>query len=140
MKTEEAKSVPAPIQRKVSQPRHHFKQENRIKMRITSLAKMRSVDDNSEQLAEKAELISRLSETSENNLFAQQHPDFIEKSAVISLAAQKAVQRLLESSESSSNLADGNANRDATSTPAIAFKRKKINAGNRHIRSRTDDD
>ncbi|VDD76284.1 unnamed protein product [Mesocestoides corti] len=113
------------------------KTENKIKLRITSLASkaFRGDEAKLQEITEKAELLSRLSEISEASLSSAQRLEFKEKQASVSSAAKKAVQKLESCLKPDPDAADA----PATSLPPpITFKRKS-NAG-RNFRNRTNDD
>lgn len=122
---------------KAAPPPKKAKPESLIKLKINTIASknLKGDEERLQEMAEKAELLSHLSEVSEENIFSAQRLEFKEKQATVSLAAQKAVKKLESCLKTDP---DASSTKPVTASTAIAFKRRS-NA-NRNIRSRPRDE
>lgn len=122
---------------KPNPPPKRVKQESLIKLKINSLAGkvLKGDEERIQAVAEKAELISHLSEVNEENILSAQRLEFKEKHATVSLAAQNAVKNLESCLKSDPDASQPRLVDQAAS--AIAFKRKSNT--NRSLRGRTQD-
>lgn len=114
-----------------------MKSESDIKLRITSLASktLKGDEEKLQEITEKAELLSHLSEVNEADISSHYHLNFEEKQAPISSAARKAALKVEFNTKPSPRI---KTEPSTTPIPPIPFKRK-ANAS-RSLRRRNNDE
>lgn len=112
------------------------KPDNIIKQRITSLANKNLKHDQArlEEITQKADILSHLSEVNEAGIRSDGKINFQEKQAAISAAALKETRKIQRSFKQDPDVKSGT---PGPTTPAISFKRRV--GGNRSLRRRDDD-
>ncbi|KAM3172356.1 hypothetical protein ACTXT7_014703 [Hymenolepis weldensis] len=129
-KAQEKEEGEKPIRKVFAKP------DNIIKQRITSLASKNLKHDQArlEEITQKADILSHLSEVNEAGIRSDGKINFQEKQAAISAAALKETRKIQRSFKQDP---DVKSEAPGPTIPAIPFKRKV--GGNRSLRKRDDD-